>query len=105
MDGMVWPFNSSNTALESAAVTSKAVSAGKWRVWPAGRLDSCTSYPAAWMRTRVAWEVETERAGGVESAWGGPWGGREAACAAPRDWVVTAEEGLPWRRAEYRRQP
>jgi hypothetical protein len=29
MGGMAWPFNSSNTALESPAVTSKAVCAEK----------------------------------------------------------------------------
>src|SRR5258708_32828927 len=104
MDGMVWAFNSSNTALESAAVPSKSVSAGKWRVWAAGSLESSTSLPSARMRTRVALGVETERSSAVEFAWGGSSAGREAACAAPSDWVVTAEEGLPLRRAEYRRQ-
>src|SRR5260221_380214 len=83
----------------------KAVSAGKWRVWPAGSLESSTSLPSARMRTRVALDVETERSSAVEFAWGGSSAGREAACAAPSDWVVTAEEGLPLRRAEYRRQP
>src|ERR1700675_2962633 len=62
---MARPFNSSNTAEESAAVTSNCWLAEKWRVPPAGSSASSKSVPSARMRTRVAAEVETARSRGT----------------------------------------
>src|SRR5580692_6513134 len=62
---MARPFNSSNTAEESAAVTSNCWLAEKWRVSPAGSSASNSNAPSARMRTRVAAEVETARSIGT----------------------------------------
>src|SRR5579863_587501 len=62
---MAWPFNSSNTAEESAAVTSNCWLAEKCRVSPAGSSASSRVVPSASMRTRVAADVETARSKGT----------------------------------------
>jgi hypothetical protein len=66
MGGIDWPFNSSNTAPESAAVTSNAVAAEKWRFCFAGMLESSTTLPSERIRRCVWAEVEIERSSGTE---------------------------------------
>ena len=90
MGGIAWPFNSSNTALESAAVTSKAISAEKWRVSPARISASRITLPSARTRTRVTEEVETERS----KASGGWPETNDAACAEGLVWAETADDCL-----------
>src|SRR4029077_20443611 len=57
---MAWPFNSSNTAEESPAMTSNRCVAEKCRVSPAESSVSRSSLPSPMMRTRVGAEGETE---------------------------------------------
>jgi len=102
MGGMAWPFNSSNTALESATLTWKAVSAEKWRFSPAGISASKTTLLSARMRTRVSEDVDTERSSGAEfaAAEGRSAEEAEAGCVAVTDCVEIPEEGLARRCAE-----
>src|SRR5208282_3163078 len=58
---IISPFNSSNTAEESPAVTSNRSLAENRRFSPAGSSLSRSSEVSARMRTRVAAEVETVR--------------------------------------------
>src|SRR5882762_7957779 len=64
----MFPFNSSNTAEESAADTSKRSMAVKRRFSPAGSSLSRTTLLSATTRTRVVAEVEMESSRRIPAA-------------------------------------
>jgi hypothetical protein len=101
---MAWPFNSSNTAEESPAMTSNRCVAEKWRVSPAESSVSRSSLPSPTMRTRVAAEVETERSNeelaGLEEIAGGSAAAPLPASEVGCDMRIEVEDCLAARWAE-----
>src|SRR5215831_7958873 len=85
---MACPFNSSNTAEESAALIRNIRLAEKWRVSPAGKSASSRILPSPSTCTCVGAEVERDKssgrvaeAGSLAAPSGGSLGGEEASGA------------------------
>src|SRR5215475_3917410 len=106
----MFPFNSSNTAAESAAETSKWSEAVKRRFSPAGSSASSTILLSARMRTRVAADVEIDSSSGI--AGDGFEATGETVCistglmgGAEEESARKSADCFVWRCALYLRQP
>ncbi len=75
-------FNSSNTELELAAVTTNSDLAEKWRFSPVGRTASNSVAPSACTVTRVASLAEMERSSGASAGAAAEDGAAEEGIAA-----------------------